>query len=60
MSIRIFNMLLVHQRLDRELQSERTRVWPDVARVQKIKKLKLAVKDKLLSFSTRSHRAVNA
>ena len=60
MSPKIFQMLLVHQRLDGELQSERTRVWPDLSRVQKLKKLKLAVKDKLHTLSTRPRRAVNA
>jgi uncharacterized protein len=60
MSPKIFQMLLVHQRLDRELQSERTRVWPDISRVQKLKKLKLAVKDRLLTLSTRPRRAINA
>ena len=36
-----------HQKLDRELRAELKRRWPDVFRIQKLKRLKLAVKDRL-------------
>jgi hypothetical protein len=36
-----------HQKLDSELRAERARRWPDVFRIQKLKRLKLAVKDRL-------------
>lgn len=36
-----------HQKLDRELRAERARRWPDLFRIQKLKRLKLVVKDRL-------------
>lgn len=36
-----------HQKLDHELRAELKRRWPDVFRIQKLKRLKLAVKDRL-------------
>ncbi|MFN3621026.1 DUF465 domain-containing protein [Sphingorhabdus sp.] len=40
-----------HQKIDRELRAEITRRWPDMFRIQKLKRLKLAVKDRLESHS---------
>lgn len=40
-----------HQKLDSELRVERARRWPDVFRIQKLKRLKLAVKDRLAKGS---------
>jgi hypothetical protein len=36
-----------HQKIDRELRAEISRRWPDVFRIQKLKRLKLAIKDRL-------------
>ena len=36
-----------HQKLDSELRAESSRRWPDVFRIQKLKRLKLVVKDRL-------------
>ena len=36
-----------HQRLDAELRTEIRRSWPSFARIQRLKKLKLIVKDRL-------------
>ena len=36
-----------HQKIDRELRAEINRRWPDMFRVQKLKRLKLAIKDRL-------------
>ncbi len=47
MSDTMFRLLQIHQRLDQKLRSELSRRWPDVLEVAKLKKLKLAVKDKL-------------
>jgi uncharacterized protein len=47
MSDRNFRLLQYHQKLDSELRSELRRSWPSFARIQRLKKLKLAVKDKL-------------
>lgn len=43
----IFRLLTKHQRLDAALRNEQSRRWPDVMRIAQLKKLKLAVKDKL-------------
>lgn len=43
----IFRLLTKHQKLDEALRAEQTRRWPDVLRIAEIKKLKLAVKDRL-------------
>nr|WP_315458873.1 DUF465 domain-containing protein [uncultured Sphingorhabdus sp.] len=36
-----------HQKLDTQLRAELARRWPDVFRIQKLKRLKLVVKDRL-------------
>ena len=51
MSLRIFKLLMQHQRLDEALRSEQRRRLPDVYRIQKLNKLKLAVKDRLHRLS---------
>jgi uncharacterized protein len=47
MSNRSFRLLEQHQRLDEELRGELRRSWPSFARIQRLKKMKLAVKDRL-------------
>jgi uncharacterized protein len=42
-----FRLLQFHQRLDGELRGELRRSWPSFDRIQRLKKLKLAVKDRL-------------
>jgi hypothetical protein len=43
----IFRLLMKHQRLDETLRAEQARRWPDVLRINKLKKMKLAIKDRL-------------
>lgn len=43
----IFHMMVAHQRLDDELRQEQRRRWPDIGRIQRLKKLKLKLKDRL-------------
>jgi hypothetical protein len=46
-----------HQKLDRELRAELKMRWPDLFRIQKLKRLKLVVKDRLqASAATRLRR----
>jgi uncharacterized protein len=59
MTPRIFKMLLIHQRLDGELRRAQTQRWPDVPRIQKLKKMKLRVKDLLHSLSITPGKRVN-
>ncbi len=51
-----FRLLVVHRRLDDEIRTALARRWPDVGRVQRLKKLKLAVKDRLHQLSRSSSR----
>jgi len=57
MSDRDFRLLQYHQKLDDELRSEMRRAWPSFDRIQRLKRMKLAVKDKLqrMSFKGRKH-----
>lgn len=49
MTFSSFRLMQFHQKLDSELRAEQRRRWPDIFRIQKLKKLKLAVKDRLLA-----------
>jgi uncharacterized protein len=57
MSDHSFRLLQYHQRLDGELREELRRNWPSFARIQRLKKLKLAVKDRLNRLVIRSKKA---
>ncbi len=56
MTISSFRLMQYHQRIDRELRAEIARRWPDRFRIQKLKRLKLAVKDRLQNYA----RAIRA
>jgi uncharacterized protein YdcH (DUF465 family) len=58
MTAGIFRLLTQHQRLDEQLRIEQTHRLPDTKRVVQLKKLKLAVKDRLhqLSLGKREQR----
>ena len=43
----IYRMLLVHGRLDAEVRHEHKRQFPDSLRLLRLKKLKLAIKDRM-------------
>ncbi len=45
-----YRLMEYHQKLDNELRTELRRNLPNFARVQRLKKLKLAVKDRLLKL----------
>lgn len=47
MTFSSFRLMQYHQKLDHELRAERARRWPDFFRIQKLKRLKLVVKDRL-------------
>ena len=47
MSNHSYRLIQYHQRLDDELRSEVRRSWPSFSRIQRLKKLKLIVKDRL-------------
>jgi hypothetical protein len=60
MSSTFFKLLLKHQRLDEALHLERHRRWPDVFRIQKLSRMKQAVKSRLNSLSAGATRSVAA
>jgi uncharacterized protein len=47
MSDTLFRLMQMHQRLDQKLRDELRRRWPDMGEIARLKKLKLAIKDKL-------------
>lgn len=47
MSDRLFSLLERHQKLDDELRRARSRRWADPFEIARLKKLKLAMKDRL-------------
>ena len=42
-----FKLLQRHQQLDEQIRDEQKRRWPDVFRLQRLKKLKLAIRDRI-------------
>jgi uncharacterized protein len=53
MSVIAYRLLTIHRRLDDEIRTQQLRRWPDAAKLKRLKKLKLAVKDRLHSLATR-------
>ncbi|MBS0483316.1 MAG: YdcH family protein [Proteobacteria bacterium] len=51
MTDQAFRLLRRHQQLDEKLQLARTRRWTDPFEIARLKKLKLAVKDRLARLS---------
>ncbi|HEX9963930.1 MAG TPA: DUF465 domain-containing protein [Allosphingosinicella sp.] len=49
----IYRLTLVHRRLDEEIRRELQRRWPNSIRLLRLKKLRLAVKDRLYSKALR-------
>ncbi len=43
----VYRLSVVHRRLDDEIRRELQRRWPDSMRLLRLKKLRLAVKDRL-------------
>lgn len=58
MSEHSFRLLQYHQRLDGELRQEMRRSWPSFVRIQRLKKLKLAVKDRLNRLAKRGGKTL--
>jgi hypothetical protein len=54
MTFSSFRLMQYHQKLDSELRSELRRRLPDLFRVQKLKRLKLVVKDRLAATAART------
>lgn len=59
MSDEAYRLLQYHQKLDLRLRAEKKRRWPDVIAIMRLKKLKLAVKDRLarIAFRQRLQRS---
>ena len=57
MSESTFRLLERHQKLDEALRAAQRRRWIDPLEVARLKKLKLAIKDRLSRLARRPHRA---
>jgi hypothetical protein len=57
MSERTFRLMQYHQKLDEELRAELRSNWPSFAKIQRLKRLKLSVKDKLQAMVAKGRRA---
>ena len=53
MSDRLFRLMERHQQLDRALRQLQVQRWPDPFQIARLKKLKLALKDRLARLSVR-------
>ena len=51
----IYRLSVVHHRLDAEIRRELRRRWPDSIRLLRLKKLRLAVKDRLYAGMLRGN-----
>lgn len=47
MTDRVYSLLRRHQKLDEQLHRAKSRLWADPFEIARLKKLKLAVKDRL-------------
>jgi len=47
MTDRVYRLLRRHQKLDEQLQRAKARLWADPFEIARLKKLKLAVKDRI-------------
>jgi hypothetical protein len=56
MSTEVFRLTATHQRLDEAIRAEMTRRLPDSIRLLRLKKLKLAVKDRLAALMRQRKR----
>jgi len=56
MNAAIYRLTLVHRKLDDEIRRELKRRFPDSLRLLRLKKLKLAIKDRLFRQQLRSIR----
>jgi len=56
MSAFTYRMSVIHRRLDDEIRRELKRRFPDTIRLLRLKKLKLAVKDRLHSQVLKARR----
>jgi hypothetical protein len=52
----VYKLTVVHRRLDEEIRRELKRRIPDTIRLLRLKKLKLAIKDRLHVYSVRPRR----
>ncbi len=53
----IYRLTAIHRRLDEEIRSELRRRFPDSIRLLRLKKLKLAIKDRLHHQALKPRRA---
>jgi hypothetical protein len=59
MTVRVFNLMEAHQRIDEELRLEAKRRWPDVFKMMRLKKRKLRIKDRLVALASKRRRTAS-
>ena len=47
MNVTLYRLTVIHRRIDEEIRRELKRRFPDTLRLLRLKKLKLAIKDRL-------------
>ena len=57
MSDHLFRLMERHQKLDDALRQQQARRWPDPFAIARLKKLKLAIKDRLARFTRQRQHA---
>lgn len=53
MKFQVFRLMEKHQNIDRALRAEQVRSAPDLWRIQYLKRMKLAIKDRLNALAER-------
>ena len=53
MTIRSYRLMETHQRVDEALRLEGRRRWPDMFKIIRLKKVKLAIRDRLTALTVR-------
>jgi hypothetical protein len=56
MNTLIYRLTVIHRRIDEEIRRELKRRFPDAIRLLRLKKLRLAVKDRLFRHQLRARR----
>lgn len=59
MKVRSYRLMEAHQRVDEALRLEGRRRWPDMFKIIRLKKMKLAIKDRLTGLTARRRELVS-
>ncbi len=57
MTTHLYRLLEIHQRIDQQLRQESGYRWPDLFKVMRLKKMKLAIKDRIAALTPKPRSA---